>query len=78
LRLAAVAQATNLGLLPWECEPCNTYDDDVPDPACWGRRKPEVALRRKLLGHGLFEPDPRRALERFEKADDVERLARRA
>lgn len=44
LRLAAVAQATNLGLLPWECEPCNTYDDDVPDPACWSRRKPEVVL----------------------------------
>jgi hypothetical protein len=64
-RLAANAQAANLGLRPWDVEPCHA-DDVVHDG--WGGKPDEVALRRKLIALGLsvYEPDVPAALAKAE------------
>jgi hypothetical protein len=60
-RLAANAQAANLGLRPWEVEPCHA--NDVVHGG-WGGKPDEVALRRKMikLGISVWEPDPSSAI----------------
>jgi hypothetical protein len=57
----SAAQADNLHLKPWQCEPCNVIDDGVANPAdCYGRRADEVTLLRRMLSLGVsrYEPHP--------------------
>jgi hypothetical protein len=62
-------QCDSLRLRPWEAPPCAVRGDaDNLDPACYGYRPKEVALRDRLLAAGLsvHEPDPIDALARVE------------
>jgi hypothetical protein len=65
---AYLLQCSRLVLKPWMAPPCAAHEEVGPTEYddCYGNRRAEVELLRRLLAAGLsrWEPDPVAALER--------------
>jgi hypothetical protein len=73
-RAAYSAQIKSSKLRPWQAALFEVADE-ADEAGGYGRTAEEVALKRRVLelGLSLFEPDPRAAIKRAEKARQDER-----